>query len=86
MDYCRPSYSLIAKWKRAKDIFFSPPDDLRWDDGGRATERDYQIHRLDTQELIRTQMGGLTSRIYPEIVALAKFDALWKDGASRVQA
>lgn len=76
MDICRPSIVLTARWNRAKDVFFKSPDHLAWDDCGPATRRDYQLHRLDTQELIRTRTGGLTSRIYPEIVALAKFDAI----------
>lgn len=76
MATCRPSFALIAKWKQAKDVYFMPPDNVHWDDGSLATQREYQIHRLDTQELVQSKNGGLTAHIYPEIVAVAKFDAL----------
>lgn len=74
MDIIKPTFALIARWKVAKDIYFTPPDRVRWDDGSPATVDEYWAHELDTQECIQGDKGGLEMRIYPEIIADVEFN------------
>jgi hypothetical protein len=65
--------TLIAEWSATQDAAVDMPIRVIWENGRRATSRDYIRHQRDTHELVVTT-AGVEMRMYPGLVADVRYD------------
>lgn len=68
--------TLIAKWHEADPDRIGLPNELRWNDGSRATLDDYIANLDSTCRTVFPQEPGIERHYFPGLVADVRFDPL----------
>jgi len=80
--------ALIAKWATHEGATLEPPHLVQWEDGTPATQDDYRKHLADTHTWIIKSPSGIERRIFPDIIADVRYDAVggtWAIGGQGVE-
>jgi hypothetical protein len=68
--------TLIARWATHEGSTLEPPHLVQWEDGTPATHDDYQKQIDSTHTWAVKSPGIIERRIFPDVVADVRFDAL----------
>jgi len=80
--------ALIATWAMHDGATLEPPHLVQWEDGTPATHEDYRKYIDSTHTSIVKSPGIIERRIFPDIVADVRYDAVagtWAIGGQGVE-